>query len=196
MEYFNAFKDGLVEHLPYLRGYASSLCRGRFEADDIVSETLVSALRQRESFQMGTNMKAWLFTILRGHYNNRIRYAVKMSNTESLDGEESLFEDVAHVAPTQGVSLEVEDVQRALNKIDRPYREALYLVVMDDLSYEEAAKVCGCEVGTIKSRVNRARKKLLTLLSQDNESELPSRESLKDQVPEEEMARVVGPDGP
>lgn len=149
------FKDELLANLPALRAFARGLCGQSARADDLVQEALLRAWANRDSFTLGTNMKAWLFTILR----NAFYTDIKRTQREVPDP------DGAHAAtlsvrPTQGVRLELRDLKRALAKLPADQREALFLVSSSGHSYEEAARICSCAVGTIKSRVSRARRAL------------------------------------
>lgn len=156
------FQNALVEVLPHLRAFARSLTRRREQADDLVNDAVVRALSAAAQFQPGTNFKAWMFTILRNLYYNEGR---KNRSTVSLDEAEALMPSVM---PAQQSALEFCDFRRAFWQLNPDQREVLILVGASGLSYEEAAAVCGCAIGTIKSRVSRARNELLHLLSGDN----------------------------
>ncbi len=156
------FQAALVEVLPHLRAFARSLTRRREQADDLVNDAVVRALSAAAQFQPGTNFKAWMFTILRNLYYNEGR---KNRSTVSLDEAESLMPSVP---PAQQSTLEFCDFRRAFWQLGDDHREVLILVGASGLSYEEAAEVCGCAIGTIKSRVSRARAELLHVLSGDN----------------------------
>lgn len=150
-----SFRDDLVEHLPSLRAFAISLCGQPHQADDLVQETLLKALANRGKFETGTNLRAWLFTILRNVYFSLHRK--RRREVEDVDGEMTASL-VAH--PAQYGHVEFKDFQRALLLIPDEQREALLLVGAAGFSYEEAASVAGCAIGTVKSRVNRARARL------------------------------------
>jgi len=156
------FQAALVDVLPHLRAFARSLTRRREQADDLVNDAVVRALSAAEQFQPGTNFKAWMFTILRNLFYNEGR---KNRSTVSLDEAESLMPSVL---PSQHAALEFCDFRRAFWQLSDDHREVLILVGASGLSYEEAAEVCGCAIGTIKSRVSRARSELLHLLTGDN----------------------------
>jgi RNA polymerase sigma-70 factor, ECF subfamily len=128
-------------------------------ADDLVQETLVRALAHIDSFEPGTNLAAWLFTILRNLF--RSAYRKRKREVEDSDGR---FAATLTNRPEQGSRLEFKEFQQALAKIRADQREALILVGASGFSYEETAEICGCAVGTVKSRVNRARAKLAELL--------------------------------
>ena len=127
--------------------------------DDLVQETLLRALAHIESFQPGTNMSAWLFTILRNHFYTEYRKLRR----EVEDGDGSYAERLkSH--PEQNGRVEFEELRVALANLPDDQREALILVGASGFSYEEAAEICGCAVGTIKSRVNRARTRLAEIM--------------------------------
>jgi RNA polymerase sigma-70 factor, ECF subfamily len=155
------FQEALVEVLPHLRAFARSLTRRREQADDLVNDAVVRALAAAEQFQPHTNFKAWMFTILRNLYYNEGR---KNRPTVPFDEVETL---TRAIAPTQHAALEFCDFRRAFWQLSDDHREVLILVGASGLSYDEASGVCGCAVGTIKSRVSRARSELLRLMSGD-----------------------------
>jgi RNA polymerase sigma-70 factor, ECF subfamily len=128
-------------------------------ADDLVQETLLKAWAHLDSFQEGTNLRAWLFTILRNAYISALRK--KRREVEDADGKQAA---TLSVAPAQQSHIDMQDVRAALDLIPPDQREALVLVGAAGLSYEEAAEIVGCAVGTIKSRVNRARHRLASLV--------------------------------
>jgi RNA polymerase sigma-70 factor, ECF subfamily len=149
----------LVAALPHLRAFATSLCGDRERADDLVQETILKAWDNRSSFTVGTNLKAWLFTILRNTYFSERRK--RKREVEDADGK--ISGRVAVHAEQQG-HMDFHDFQAALVQLSEDQREALILVGAEGFSYEEVAEICGCAVGTIKSRVNRARTRLAELL--------------------------------
>jgi RNA polymerase sigma-70 factor (ECF subfamily) len=155
----NIGEGELLACVPHLRAFAWFLARNRERADDLVQDTIVRALGAAHRFQAGTNLKAWMFTILRNlHYNEVRKNRVQV---QSLD--DPLAYEPA-VLPAQMASLEFGDFRRAFWQLADDQREALILVGASGLSYEEAAKVCECPKGTIKSRVSRARRELLQIL--------------------------------
>lgn len=162
-----AFKAELIELLPSLRAFARSLARNPAQADDLVQDTLVKALANVDRFEQGTNLRAWLFTILRNHYYSQLRKAKR--EVEDVEGR---FAARLASRPEQDGSVDLEDFKVAFARLAPDHREVLTLVGASGCSYEEAAEICGCAVGTIKSRVNRARKKLTGLLGLD-EDEAP-----------------------
>jgi RNA polymerase sigma-70 factor (ECF subfamily) len=165
-----AFKSELIELLPSLRAFARSLAHNSAQADDLVQDTLVKALANVERFEPGTNLRAWLFTILRNHYYSQLRKLKR--EVEDADGK---FAARLAVRPEQDGSVDLEDFKIAFQQLAPDHREVLTLVGASGCSYEEAATICGCAVGTIKSRVNRARRKLADLLGLDDDGQpIPS----------------------
>jgi RNA polymerase sigma-70 factor (ECF subfamily) len=150
----------ILATLPTLRAFAVSLCGNVDRADDLVQETIVRAIANIESFKPGTNMPAWLFTILRNLF--RSEYRKRRREVEDVDGS---YTESLKTYPEQESRMEFEELREALAKLPADQREALILVAASGFSYEEAAAICGCAVGTIKSRVNRARARLAELLS-------------------------------
>ena len=155
----------LVSLLPSLRAFARSLTRSQHEADDLVQETLTKALANIGQYAPGTNMRAWLCTIQRNtfytNYHKRAREPLLM--VEELPG--------VYTKASQEWSLKLRAVDEALQRLPIDQREALMLVGGAGLSYEEAADVCDCALGTIKSRVSRARTALLRLLESEDEQD-------------------------
>jgi RNA polymerase sigma-70 factor (ECF subfamily) len=158
-----ALKQNLLALIPNLRAFAISLCGDADRADDLVQDTLVRAWDHLNKFEEGTNLRAWLFTILRNTYFSHYR----KRRREVEDREGTRAAELA-VLPEQYGHLDLEDFRRALGTLPPDQREALVLVGAAGFSYEEAANVCGCAVGTIKSRVNRARTRLGQLLFIDS----------------------------
>lgn len=156
-------RDAVLAAVPSLRAFAISLCGNVDRADDLVQETLLKALANIDSFEPGTNMPAWLFTILRNHF--RSVYRKRRREVEDVDGK---LAERQTTLPEQGSRMEFQDLRVALSKLPPDHREALILVGASGFSYEEAAAICGCAVGTVKSRVNRARKRLAELMSIEN----------------------------
>jgi RNA polymerase sigma-70 factor (ECF subfamily) len=154
-----SLKQALLGLIPNLRAFAVSLCGDIERADDLVQETLLKAWDHLESFQEGTNLRAWLFTILRNTYFSECRK--RRREVEDRDGDKAA--NLA-VHPGQQGHVDMQDFRRALGCLPPDQREALILVGAAGFSYEEAARISGCAIGTIKSRVNRARSKLAELL--------------------------------
>jgi RNA polymerase sigma-70 factor (ECF subfamily) len=149
----------MVALVPQLNMFARSLCRDGSGAEDLVQEALARALRNIDRFTPGTNLKAWLFTIVRNEHYSQLRrrkFEATGVDTDTLP-EPS-------VTPDHDGELELRDLNRALDELSSGQRNALMLVSANGCSYEEAASICGCAVGTIKSRVARARDTLLQLL--------------------------------
>jgi RNA polymerase sigma-70 factor (ECF subfamily) len=156
-------RDAVLAAVPSLRAFAISLCGNVDRADDLVQETLLRALANINSFQPGTNMSAWLFTILRNHF--RSEYRKRRREVEDGDGS---YAETLKSHPEQYGRVEFEEFRTALAKLPADQREALVLVGASGFSYEEAANICECAVGTIKSRVNRARTRLSELMQIDS----------------------------
>ena len=156
-------RDQILAAVPILRAFAISLCGNVDLADDLVQETLLRALANISSFQPGTNLPAWLFTILRNLF--RSEYRKRRREVEDADGS---YAETLKAQPSQTSHVEFQEFREALSKVPPDQREALILVGASGFSYEEAAEICGCAVGTIKSRVNRARTRLAQLLNIEN----------------------------
>jgi len=160
-------KADLIAVIPNLRAFAVSLCGNPDRADDLVQETLVKAWSNLGSFVEGTNLPAWLFTILRNIYYSEYR----KRRREVADSDGAIAAKLAS-APSQNGHMDLLDFQSALQELPTDQREALILIGASGLSYEEAAQICGCAVGTMKSRVNRARNRLTELLAIDAGTEI------------------------
>jgi RNA polymerase sigma-70 factor, ECF subfamily len=148
-------RDLLIAQIGSLRAFAVSLCGDRDRADDLVQETLFKAWNHLDSFKEGTNLKAWLFTILRNTYFSERRK--RKREVEDADGS---YAARLSSRPEQDGHMDMQDFQDALSHLPDDQREALVLVGAAGFSYEEAAEISGCAIGTIKSRVNRARGRL------------------------------------
>lgn len=153
-------REAMLAAVPGLRAFAIALCGKIDHADDLVQETLLRALTHIDSFAPGTNMSAWLFTILRNLF--RSEYRKRRREVEDGDGR---FSASLKSQPHQPSHMEFQEMRAALAKLPPDQREALILVAASGFSYEEAAQICGSAVGTIKSRVNRARARLAELLA-------------------------------
>ncbi len=164
-------KADLIAIIPNLRAFAVSLCGNPDRADDLVQETLVKAWSNLGSFVEGTNLPAWLFTILRNIYYSEYR----KRRREVADSDGAIAAKLA-TAPAQNGHMDLLDFRAALQHLPNDQREALILIGASGLSYEEAAQICGCAVGTMKSRVNRARNRLSELLSITSTSEIGQQE--------------------
>lgn len=152
-------RDELVTHLGVLRAFAMSLCRNPTLADDLVQETVMKAWKAIDRFEVGTNMRAWLFTILRNCYYSG--YTKSRRNVQDVDGA---FSGSLSVKPDHDGRLAYKDFMAAFAQLPDEQREALTLVGASGFAYHEAAEMCGVATGTIKSRVNRARQRLVELL--------------------------------
>jgi len=153
------FKAGLLELIPFLRAFARSLCGNPDIADDLAQETLVKAWQSRATFAPGTNLKAWLFTILRNQFYSDRRRAWRQA-----PWDQDAAERIPGASEEQAWAAELSDTARALSSLSDEQREALILVGAGGFSYEAAAQICNCAVGTVKSRVARARKTLIGIL--------------------------------
>ena len=163
------FKAELALVIPHLRAFGRSLSGNADTADDLVQETLLKAWAARHRFQAGTNMRAWTFIILRNLFLSQMRRARFKGEWDDFTAAKIL------AAPAgQDQQIELADLQRGLLELPQAQREALILVGAGGFAYEEAANICGCAVGTIKSRVARGRAALETVLEEGN---LPSRTS-------------------
>jgi RNA polymerase sigma-70 factor (ECF subfamily) len=152
----DAAVDGdMVRAIPGLRAFAVSLCRNRDRADELVQETLTRAISRISTFEKGTNLDAWLFTILRNNFFNDCRRSKR-----AVDGIDRQYAESRTVPLDQDGWDIAEDLRDGLDKLSSTHRQALFLVGASGLSYDEAAEIAGCEVGTMKSRVFRARRML------------------------------------
>ena len=151
-------KGDLLRAVPKLRAYAKVLCRSTDRADDLVQEALVKALAHINTFEPGSNMIAWLYTILRNEFYSDYR---KRRHEVEDDGDRHAA--LLRIRPTQEGHMYFLDVRNALNRLTTEHREALMLIV-SGMSYEDAAELCGHAIGTMKSRVSRARTRLTSLL--------------------------------
>ncbi|HVZ03353.1 sigma-70 family RNA polymerase sigma factor [Hyphomicrobium sp.] len=142
----------LIGAVPNLRAFANSLCGDPTRADDLVQDTLVKAWTNLDSFEKGSNLKAWLFTILRNTYFSELR----KRRREVEDADNALAERMS-ILPDQQVHMDLIDFKRAFGTLSDDQKEVLLLVGAEGFSYEEAAEITGAAVGTVKSRVNRAR---------------------------------------
>ena len=154
-----SLRDALVAEMGNLRAFGVSLCGDKERADDLVQETLFKAWNHLDSFKEGTNLKAWLFTILRNTYFSERRK--RKREVEDADGS---YAARLSTHPEQHGHMDMQDFRAVLVRLPDDQREALVLVGAAGFSYEEAAEICGCAVGTIKSRVNRARNRLADML--------------------------------
>lgn len=160
-------KDELVTHLPALRAFALSLTRNRATADDMMQDTVLKAWSNMDKFTPGTNMRAWLFTILRNNY-----YTSRRKLNREVADVDNVFSDKMSVKPDHDGRLQMMDFKQAFDQLPDEQREALILVGASGFSYEDAGDMCGVATGTMKSRVNRARNKLTELLHLEDDDVL------------------------
>ena len=154
-----AFRQDLTALIPNMRAFARTLTGNAASADDLAQEALMKAWRNRSGFQAGTNLKAWTFMILRNQF-----YTDRRRDWRSLPLDQEVAETTLVAVDDPSAAIEVEELRQALNHIPTTQREAIVLVGAGGLSYEDAARVCGCPIGTMKSRVSRARTALVALL--------------------------------
>ena len=162
-----AFKKQLIAEIPSLRAFAVSVCGSFHLADDLVQETLMKAWANSSKFEMGTSMRAWLFTILRNGY-----YSLYRKRHREVQDSDGYYAASVSVQGSQESRLDLADLRKALEKLPVEQREVLILVGPSGLSYEEAAEICQVQIGTIKSRVNRGRNKLAELMGFENAKQL------------------------
>jgi RNA polymerase sigma-70 factor (ECF subfamily) len=166
------FQRELIALIPHLRTFSRALCGRRAIAEDMAQEALAKAWRSRDRFEPGTNLKAWLFTILRNEFCSHARRGWRETHWDSYKGER-----IAAPANEQEWAIDLADTARALEGLSEGQREALILVGAGGFSYEDAAEICGTAMGTVKSRVARARIALLNIL--DGDKPLPSSSSTR-----------------
>ena len=156
--------------IPRLRRYARALARDVAAADDLVQDCLARALGKLHLWQEGTDLRAWLFTILHNQYVNQVRRAVREGAMVGLSETEPLLTR----APHQGKNLELRDLERAIGKLPEEQRSVILLVGLEGMRYEEVADVLGVPVGTIRSRLSRGREALRRLMGivPDRQAEL------------------------
>lgn len=157
------FREELTALIPHLRAFSRSLCGNPTLADDVAQDAMLKAWKARAKFKPGSNLKAWTFTILRNQF-----YSIKRRSWRATSLDQEVAEQTIVAQSDQEKSVELNELRRGLDSLKEDQREALILVGASGLSYEEAAEICGCAVGTIKSRVSRARKALETIM--DNAS--------------------------
>ena len=173
METTSSWRDEVVAMIPALRAFAWSLCHNGSDADDLVQDTLIKAWTNREKFEPGTNLRAWLFTILRNTY-----YTNVLRRRREVRDETGEYAATLRTPPTQDWSVAMRALQGALQQLPDEHREALILVGAAGLSYEEAAEICNCALGTIKSRVNRARARLLKIMDAEDATDVMAIETM------------------
>ncbi|QRM28323.1 sigma-70 family RNA polymerase sigma factor [Microvirga sp. VF16] len=157
----------LTAFLPHLRAFALHLTHDPVRSDDLVQSTLLRAWANLDRFQQGTNLEAWLFTILRNSF-----YSEHRKHRREVEDPDSGYARRLMVYPEQEHHLMLQDLQHALARLPPEQREALLLVAEQGETYENAAALCGVAEGTIKSRVNRARTQLVAILQMENRHDL------------------------
>ena len=163
----SALQDTMLAVIPDLRAFAVGLCHRADWADDLVQEALLRAIAKIDSFEPGTSMRGWLFTILRNHFFNELR-----RRRREVCDPDNHFGSTMTSQPEQDGRIQLADLWAALARLPEEQREAVLLIGADGLSCEEAAEICHCAVGTIKSRANRARTRLAALLSIEDRRDL------------------------
>lgn len=166
-------RDELVNHLPALRAFALSLTREGASADDLVQDTIVKAWTNMDKFQAGTNLRAWLFTILRNTF-----YSARRKTKREVSDSDGIHAARLSARPEHDGRLALRDFRVAFEQLPDEQREALILVGASGFSYEEVAEMTGVAIGTVKSRANRGRRKLAELLHLEENEEF----SMNDQV--------------
>jgi RNA polymerase sigma factor (sigma-70 family) len=151
----------VVRLMPALKAFARTLSRNSADADDLVQETVLRTLKNFDSFQPNTRLKSWMFTIMRNTFITR----VKIADREAPGAKECVSTTRA-VAASQEWSTNVREVQEAIDRLPAHYRDVLLLIGVSGVSYEETARICGCNIGTVKSRLNRARMQILEQLGE------------------------------
>jgi RNA polymerase sigma-70 factor (ECF subfamily) len=169
----SSWRDDVVAMIPALRAFAWSLSHNGSDADDLVQDTLIKAWTNREKFEAGTNLRAWLFTILRNTY-----YSQVLRRRREVRDETGEYAATLKTPATQDWSVAMTALKEALQQLPPEHREALILVGAAGLSYEEAAEICGVALGTIKSRVNRARARLLRIMEADDATDIMALDSV------------------
>ncbi len=154
------FRTQILKALPKLHAFARVLTRNREQAEDLVHDSVVRALRAQASFMPGTNMVAWMCTILRNQHISGLRR--RKFDALPID---DLSAALGNVGPDQYHAVELKEVRHALLKLSPQHREVVLLVAVTGLGYGDVAEICGCPIGTVKSRLNRARADLRRLLT-------------------------------
>lgn len=145
--------DDILDHVPALRAFARGLCRNASDSDDLVQETLLRAIEYTSSYRPGTNLRAWLFTIMRSRFYNNCR-----KSSRERTGQSECVSALPSGQATQEWHLRQKELVAAISRLPRHYREALILISVLGESYIQAAEILECDIGTIKSRVSRARR--------------------------------------
>jgi RNA polymerase sigma-70 factor (ECF subfamily) len=156
--------------IPALRAFARTFCREPCDADDLVQETLTKAIAKIHQFENGTRLKSWLFTIMRNSFYNRM----VITNREAPSAADCAS-TLPSTKPSQEWSLKAAETRRAMLRLPRRQREIIVMIAIQGTSYKEAARKCGCDVGTIKSRLSRSRANLVSELGETSASALFNR---------------------
>lgn len=151
-----AASEQVVEMIPFLRIYARNLTRGGPETDDLVQETLVKAIANIDRFQPGTNLRAWLFTIMR----NSFLTGIMKRSREPVGGQDCVSGQVI-AFPVHDAHMACNRAMQAISRLPSQYREALVLVFLVGESYQDVAQICDCAIGTVKSRISRGRQMIM-----------------------------------
>ena len=162
-EQTDSFRDDLAELIPHLRAFARHLCADGTQADHLAQDAMLKAWRARDSYTPGTNMKAWTFTILRNVF-----YSEKRRSWRRQPLDQEVAEATLVANDDQAASMELLSLTAALDRLPEDQREALVLVGAGGLAYEDVAEICDCAVGTVKSRVSRARMALAEIMKDDD----------------------------
>jgi RNA polymerase sigma-70 factor (ECF subfamily) len=160
------FRRQLQDIIPSLRAFARGLCGNRELADDLAQEAMMRAWAARDSFEPGTNFRAWIYMILRNHFYTTIRKNSRMTSWDPEAAERILVQE-----PGQQHAVHMSDVEKALQQLPAEQREMLLLVGAGGASYEEAAEIAGCALGTVKSRLARGRTALAAIINGPDEAE-------------------------
>ncbi|MBM6595054.1 sigma-70 family RNA polymerase sigma factor [Microvirga pudoricolor] len=160
-----AFTDGIMNALPSLRAFGISLTKSIDRAEDLVQETVLRAISNRGAFEPGTNLQAWMFTILRNSH-----YTYHRKSKREVEDTDGVFAATLVSIPEQEGTVALHELQLALQRLPSDQREALILTAVDGLSYEAAAEALGVKIGTIKSRINRGRTRLTELTGQGSDN--------------------------
>jgi RNA polymerase sigma-70 factor (ECF subfamily) len=170
-----AASSNLVGHIPDLRRYARSLTGDAWAADDLVQDTLERACERWQLWAAGSDLRAWLFTLMHNLFVDGVRRAVRQQAGQRVD-----VDDVANELPSPaGVPDQAMDLQRCLLRLPPEQREVLLLVTLQDLGYEEAARITGVPIGTVMSRLSRARARLRDLMDGRAPAAAPALRRLK-----------------
>jgi RNA polymerase sigma-70 factor (ECF subfamily) len=156
----NEFGRLLESEIPRMRRYARALTRNTAKADDLVQSSLVRALEKQHLWEPGSNLRAWLFTILHNQHVNDVRHSLRQGSLRPVEDAEPVWS----VEPVADASLQLRDLQRAINTLSHEQREVLLLVGLEGMRYEQVANILDIPVGTVRSRLSRARTTLRLLM--------------------------------